>query len=119
MIRRPPRSTQSRSSAASDVYKRQRENSRTMRDVGYREVVDLAVNQTLTRTIATSTTTLLPVIALLLWGGSVLRGFSLVLLIGIVIGTFSSLFIMSPLIVWFKERSRSGVASARRRKAHA
>ena len=48
-----------------------------------------------------------------------LRGFSVVLLIGIVVGTFSSLFIMAPLIVWFKERGRAEVASSRRSKAHA
>ena len=101
------------------IADRVRENSRTMRDRSYTEIVNLAVNQTLTRTIATAATTLLPVIALLLWGGSVLRGFSVVLLIGIVVGTFSSLFIMSPLIVWFKERGRTKVASSRRSKAHA
>lgn len=101
------------------IADRVRENSRTMRDRSFRETVDLAVNQTLTRTIATSATTLLPVLALLLWGGPVLRGFSLVLLIGIAVGTFSSLFIMAPLIVWFKERSSSRVASTGRRKAHA
>ncbi len=101
------------------IADRVRENSRTMRDRSYTEIVNLAVNQTLTRTIATSSTTLLPVIALLLWGGSVLRGFSIVLLIGIVVGTFSSLFIMAPLIVWFKERGRARVATSRRSKAHA
>ncbi len=99
------------------VADRIRENLRTERQLGLREIVDLSVNQTLTRTIATAGTTLLPVIALLLLGGSVLQGFSIVLLVGIVVGTFSSLFILTPLIVWLKQDRRSRVRSARR--AHA
>ena len=70
-------------------------------------LIDLAVNQTLTRSLATSGTTLLPVIALLLFAGPVLRGFSIVLLVGIVIGTLSSLYIMPPIIHWFKARGTS------------
>lgn len=99
------------------VADRIRENLRTQRQMGLREVVDLSVNQTLTRTIATAATTLLPVLALLFLGGSVLQGFSVVLLVGIVVGTLSSIFIMTPLIVWLKQDRRSRVRSARR--AHA
>jgi SecD/SecF fusion protein len=54
----------------------------------------------------TSLTTLLPVIALYFFGGSVLRDFSLVLLIGIGFGTYSSIFILAPMVVWFKNRQR-------------
>ena len=100
------------------IADRIRENLRTVRDRSYREVVDLAVNQTLSRTIVTSGTTLLPVIALLLFGGSVLRGFSLTLLIGIGVGTFSSIFILAPLVVWFRERQR-GASRSRTRTARA
>ncbi len=100
------------------IADRIRENLRTVRDRSYREVVDLAVNQTLSRTLVTSGTTLLPVIALLLFGGSVLRGFSLTLLIGIGVGTFSSIFILAPLVVWFKERQR-GTSRGRARTARA
>lgn len=100
------------------IADRVRENLRTVRDRSYREVVDMAVNQTLSRTVVTSGTTLLPVIALLLFGGSVLRGFSVTLLIGIGVGTFSSIFILAPLVVWFKERQRgSGRAKVRTARA--
>ncbi|HZW98507.1 MAG TPA: protein translocase subunit SecF, partial [Trueperaceae bacterium] len=99
------------------VADRIRENLRTERQLGLREIVDLSVNQTLTRTIATGATTLLPVLALLFLGGSVLQGFSIVLLVGIVVGTFSSIFIMTPLVVWLKQDRRSRVRSTRR--AHA
>ena len=57
-----------------------------MRDRSYREVVDLSVNQTLSRTLMTSGTTLLPVLALFFFGGSVLRDFSITLLVGIGFG---------------------------------
>ncbi len=97
------------------IADRIRENLKKVRDRSYEEVVDLSVNQTLSRTLMTSGTTLLPVLALLLFGGSVLRDFSITLLIGIGVGTYSSIFILSPLVVWFKGRQRSAVrASARR-----
>src|SRR5690606_19250331 len=99
------------------VADRIRENLKSQRQLSLPEVVDLSINQTLTRTIATSGTTLLPVLALLLLGGSVLQGFSVVLLVGIVVGTFSSIFIMTPIIVWLRSAGRSRVRSARR--AHA
>ncbi len=99
------------------VADRIRENLKSQRQLSLAEVVDLSINQTLTRTIATAATTLLPVIALLFLGGSVLQGFSVVLLVGIVVGTFSSIFIMTPIIVWIKSAGRSRVRSTRR--AHA
>ncbi len=85
------------------IADRIRENVRVVRNKSYRELVNLAVNQTLTRTVATSATTLLPVLALVFFGGSVLRGFSLTLLVGIGIGTFSSIFFVAPVIVWVRE----------------
>ena len=99
------------------IADRIREDLRTERQLGYVEVVDLAINQTLTRTIATGGTTLLPVIALLLFGGSVLQGFSVVLLVGIAVGTFSSIYVMSPLVVWLRQTGRARARATRR--AHA
>ena len=99
------------------IADRIRENLRKVRDRSYAEVVDLAVNQTLSRTVATSGTTLLPVIALLLFGGSVLRGFSIALLIGIGFGTYSSIFILSPMVVWFKMQQQKRARRTRRRTA--
>jgi SecD/SecF fusion protein len=89
------------------IADRIRENLRRVRDKSYAEIVDLSVNQTLSRTIMTSGTTLLAVLALLFFGGSVLRDFSLALLIGIGVGTYSSIFILAPMVVWFKQRRRA------------
>ena len=97
------------------IADRIRENLRKVRDMSYREVVDLAVNQTLSRTLVTSGTTLLPILALIFFGGSVLRDFSLTLLIGIGIGTYSSIFILAPMVVWF----RGGQRTVRRRRRRA
>jgi SecD/SecF fusion protein len=89
------------------IADRIRENLRRVRDKSYAEIVDLSVNQTLSRTLVTSGTTMLPVLALLFLGGSVLRDFSFTLLIGIAVGTYSSIFILSPMVVWFKRQQRS------------
>jgi SecD/SecF fusion protein len=86
------------------IADRIRENLRKVRGVSYADIVEAAVNQTLSRTIMTSLTTLLPVIALFIFGGSVLRGFSLALLVGIGFGTYSSIFILAPMVVWFRNR---------------
>ena len=64
------------------------------------KVFNDAINSTLSRTLINSGTTLIVVIVLLLFGGEVLRGFSFALFIGIVIGTYSSIFIASPLLMW-------------------
>ncbi len=89
------------------IADRIRENLRRVRDKSYAEIVDLSVNQTLSRTLVTSGTTMLPVLALIFLGGSVLRDFSITLLIGIAVGTYSSIFILSPMVVWFKKQQRS------------
>jgi len=75
------------------VYDRVRENFRKLRQGTPIEIMDLSINQTLSRTIMTSGLTLLVVIALLVFGGDVLRGFSIALVIGIVIGTYSSIYV--------------------------
>ncbi len=77
------------------VFDRIRENFKRMRRGSALEVINTAVNQTLSRTIMTSGMTLLVVVALLVVGGTALRGFSLALLIGIIVGTYSSIFIAS------------------------
>jgi len=90
------------------ISDRIRENLKKVRDRSYEDVVDLSVSQTISRTLVTSGTTLLPVLALFFFGGSVLRDFSTTLLVGIFVGTYSSVFVLAPMIVWFKtfERQR-------------
>ncbi len=82
------------------VFDRIRENFRTMRSASVIEVMNSAINQTLSRTIMTSLTTLLVVVALFLFGGQVVHGFALALIVGIVIGTLSSIYVASPLALW-------------------
>lgn len=79
------------------IYDRIRENFRKLRKGEVTEIINLSVNQTLTRTLITSGTTLLALIALYVFGGEILRNFSLMLIVGIVIGTYSSVFVCSAL----------------------
>ena len=99
------------------ISDRIRENLRVHKGMDYRELVDMSVNQTLSRTLMTSLTTLLPVLALFFFGGSVLHDFSMVLLIGIGFGTYSSIFILAPMVVWFQNRQGRRPARAQRRTA--
>ncbi len=99
------------------ISDRIRENLKIHKGMDYRELVDLSVNQTLSRTLMTSLSTLLPVLALFFFGGSVLRDFSLILLVGIAFGTYSSIFILAPMVVWFQNRQRTTPAKPRRRTA--
>lgn len=84
------------------VFDRIRENFRKIRRGTPLDIINLSVNETLSRTIMTSFTTSLVVIAMLLFGGETLRGFSTALIIGIVIGTYSSIFIASALALELK-----------------
>jgi preprotein translocase subunit SecF len=81
------------------VYDRIRENFRKMRKSDVLSIMNGSINQTLPRTILTSLTTLLVVLTLLLFGGEVIRGFSLALFIGVIVGTYSSIFVASPAVL--------------------
>ena len=81
------------------VFDRIRENFRKMRKGSPVEVMNRSVNQTLRRTVLTSVTTLLVLFALFLLGGEAIRGFAVALIIGVVIGTYSSIFIASPIVL--------------------
>jgi preprotein translocase subunit SecF len=82
------------------VFDRVRELFRSTRKASPVEILNIAVNQTLSRTIMTSLTTLLTVVALYVFGGPALEGFSLALIVGIVIGTLSSIFFACPVVLW-------------------
>ncbi len=81
------------------VFDRVRENLRKMRKGTTREIVNAALNQTLSRTLMTSGETMLAVLALLFFGGELLRGFSIALVIGIVVGTYSSIYVATATVV--------------------
>ena len=81
------------------VFDRIRENFRKVRETDTVEIMNLSVNQTLPRTILTSVTTLLVLIALFVFGGDSLKGFSVALIIGVLVGTYSSIFVASPVVL--------------------
>jgi len=81
------------------VFDRIRENLRNILKFPFIDIVNKSINEVLSRTIITSGTTLLVVIALFFWGGDVLHNFSLALLLGIIVGTYSSIFVASAIIV--------------------
>jgi preprotein translocase SecF subunit len=92
------------------VYDRIRENLRLMHRAGYGQTINSSINQTLSRTIITSFTTLLVIFTLYFLGGEVIRNFTFAMMIGVFVGTYSSIFIASPILVEWEARS------ARRRR---
>jgi preprotein translocase subunit SecF len=93
------------------VFDRIRENLRLSRREGLTEVVNRSINQTLSRTVLTSGLTFLTVLALFLFGGEVLHGFSFALVVGILIGTYSSIAVAAPMLVAYQDwRASKGKA---------
>jgi preprotein translocase SecF subunit len=93
------------------VFDRIRENLKLEQKRPLFDTINLSINQSLTRTINTSATTLLPIVVLLFLGGSVLRGFSVAMLVGIIAGTYSSWYIGTPILYWWTrkaDKTRSG-----------
>lgn len=90
------------------IFDRVRENLVKGEGMDYSATVDYALNQTLTRSINTSLTTLLVLFAIFLVGGTTLHYFSLALILGIICGTYSSLFLAAPLLAWWRERRMTG-----------
>jgi preprotein translocase subunit SecF len=86
------------------IYDRIRENFRVLRRADLIENIDVSVTQTLLRTMATSFSTALALIALLVFGGDTLANFALALLVGVVVGTYSSVYIGATVLVWLKLR---------------
>lgn len=86
------------------VFDRIREDIRLMRRTGYQEIINLSINQTLGRTLLTSLTTLLVVGALFFLGGAVINDFAFVLLVGVIVGTYSSIFVASPILVDWRRK---------------
>jgi SecD/SecF fusion protein len=96
------------------VYDRIREGLASGRRGSIEQIMNESINQTLSRTILTSTVTLIPILCLFLFGGPVLRDFSLAIIIGVVVGTYSSIFIASPIVLWWtRARGRSTVSLRR------
>ena len=98
------------------IFDRVRENRHIHRRLALNEIVNLAINQTLRRTVLTSGLTLLAVGALFVWGGEVLRAFSFVLVAGVVVGTYSSIAIASPIVLWWRSVRRRRAATEEERR---
>lgn len=94
------------------IYDRIRENFRVLRKTSLIENIDISVTQTLLRTMATSFSTALALIALLVFGGDTLANFALTLLIGVVVGTYSSVYIGATVLVWLKLSSEDLIPPA-------
>jgi len=87
------------------VFDRIRENMRLRRKESYEGVVNRSINETLSRTVVTSLTTLFVAGTLFIWGGPVIHDFAFALVLGVFIGTYSSIFVASPVLVWWHRRS--------------
>jgi preprotein translocase subunit SecF len=81
------------------VYDRIRENFRRYKKMEVRDLLDLSINETLSRTVMTSVTTLLALVALFVFGGEVIRGFAAAMIFGVVVGTYSSIFVAAPILL--------------------
>ena len=81
------------------VSDRIRENFRTQREMQPKDMIDLSLNQTLGRTVVTSFTTLLVLFALFLFGGEMIKGFSLALILGVLVGTYSSIYVVANMLM--------------------
>ena len=84
------------------IYDRIRENLSKYHKLNISEIANLSINETLTRTIITSITTLLALFSIFILGGEILRGFSFAMILGVLIGTYSSIFVAAPILKYFK-----------------
>ena len=80
------------------IFDRIRENLKKYSKISTKEISDLSINQTLSRTLITSVTTLLALFSIYIFGGAILKGFSFAMIIGVIIGTYSSIFVATPLL---------------------
>ena len=84
------------------IYDRIRENLNKFHKLDISDIANLSINETLARTIITSITTLLALFSIFILGGEILRGFSFAMILGVLIGTYSSIFVASPILKYFK-----------------
>ena len=88
------------------IFDRIREDAKLMRKTKFVDIVNTSINQTLSRTVLTSLTTLLVVLFLFIFGGQVINDFAFTLLIGVIVGTYSSVYVASPLVIGFGKNNK-------------
>jgi preprotein translocase SecF subunit len=98
------------------LFDRIRENLKARRRENYEQLINSSINEVLSRTIITSLTTLLVVLCLVVFGGEVIRDFALTLVVGIIVGTYSSMFIASPVLILWQEQWSKRKAKAKSKK---
>ena len=89
------------------IFDRVRENLKKYADIKIFELTNISINETLSRTIITSITTLLALLSIYLFGGEILKGFSLAMILGVIFGTYSSIYIANPILVLLKVSQRT------------
>ena len=94
------------------VYDRVRENLRKHRSKNIIDLLNLSINETLSRTIVTSVTTLLALLSLFIFGGEVIKGFTFAMIWGVVVGTYSSIFVAAPLLNYLDVKREWNITSA-------
>ena len=89
------------------IYDRIRENLSKYTQINITEIANLSINETLSRTVITSVTTLLALLSIFILGGEILRGFSFAMILGVIVDTYSSIFVASPLLKYLKVNSKT------------
>jgi len=98
------------------IFDRVRENKKLTRRMGLEELLNRSVNQTLARTVLTSGLTFIAVLCLFILGGEVLRSFSFALVVGVLVGSYSSIFVASPILLWWQNARSAGAAPGGRKR---
>ena len=89
------------------IFDRVRENLKKYFDRKIFDLTNQSINETLSRTIITSVTTLLALLSIYIFGGEILRGFSFAMILGVILGTYSSIYIANPILVYLKVSSKT------------
>ena len=89
------------------IFDRIRENLRKYSKISIAEISDMSTNQTLSRTLITSVTTLLALVSIYIFGGAILKGFSFAMIVGVIVGTYSSIFVATPILNYFKVNQKT------------
>ena len=89
------------------IFDRIRENLKKYSKIPISEISDLSTNQTLSRTLITSVTTLLALFSIYIFGGAILKGFSFAMIVGVIVGTYSSIFVATPILNYTKVNQKT------------
>jgi preprotein translocase subunit SecF len=89
------------------IFDRVRENLKKYSDIKIFELTNISINETLSRTIITSVTTMLALLSIYIFGGEILKGFSLAMILGVLFGTYSSIYIANPILVYLQVNQRT------------